>query len=207
MIRSCLPNKKRALAVFILFTGTLLWSQEGTFVSIYDDISDSVYGRSASRSIVRGVRLDRFGLYRTLAVEKDLLDDSGEGGFLTPLVFSDAKKNRLDAGEFGVVTSTGDGLFRLSSNGTDISFSLEKPGEDLYREIEDYYMDWPDWLEPVKEHYRDNWVIRIHRAENVFEPWIDRITYNEALLAASLIADREQWLWGVHDGADILERN
>ena len=207
MIRSCLPTKKSALAVFFLFTGMFLWSQEDSFVSIYDDISDSVYGRSVSRSIVRGVRLDRFGLYRTLPVEKDILDDSGEGGFLTPLVFSDAKRKRLEAGLYGGVTSAGGGLYRLSLNGTDISFSLEKPGEALYREIEEYYKDWPDWLEPVKEHYRDNWIIRIHRAENVFEPWIDRITYNEALLSASLIADREQWLWGVHDGADILERN
>jgi hypothetical protein len=178
---------------------------EAPYVSIYDDISDSTFGRSVSRSIVRGVRQDLFALYRTLPVERGLLD-SEEEGFLTPLVLENEKKERLEKGFYPGVEKDSKGFYRLNRSGVDITFSLEKAGEALYREIDDYYADWPDWQGPVREHYRENWIIRIHRAENVFEPWVDRISYNEALLAATLIADKDQWLWGIHDGFDYLEQ-
>ena len=206
MGRFILQNRRVMLLLVFLFAFRFLGAQEDAFVSIYDDVSDSAFGRSASRSIIRGVRLDRFALYRTLDVERELLDGKGEKGFLTPLVFSDEKKKLLEEGAFEDVSDGGEGIYRLSGNGVDISFSLEKPGAELYGEIDSYYEKWPEWREPVRNRYRDNWVIRIHRAENVFEPWIDRITYNEALLAAALIADGDQWLWGVHDGADYLDR-
>ncbi len=207
MIR--LPHRRAGMVLVfaLLWPCAYLAALDGPFVSVYDDASDSAYGRSVSRSVVRSVRLDRFGLYRTLPVEKGLLEGGGDEGFLTPLVFSDSKKKRLDGGAYSPDVTIRDGRYRYRAGGVDITFTLEKPGSDLYREIEGYYEEWPEWLEPVKSRYESNWVIRIHRAENVFEPWIDLITYNEALLSASLIADREQWLWGVHDGADILIRN
>lgn len=205
MIRSSLPTRFAGALLFFLLC-PFLRAQEGDWVAIYDDISDSRYGRSVFRSVVREVRLERFGLYRTLPVERDLLDGPGERGFLTPLVLGDSKKRNLEEGVYGNVRKEGDGLYRYTREGIDITFSLEKPEAPLIEEIESYYADWPEWREPVLEHYRNNWVIRIYRAENVFEPWIDRIEYNEALLSAALIADRDQWLWGIHDGADILER-
>ncbi|MDC7224617.1 MAG: hypothetical protein PQJ60_12810 [Spirochaetales bacterium] len=206
MGRLAFRTDKKSLLFFILtLIGPLLFAEDAPYVSIYDDTSDSNFGRSVARSVIRGVRLDRFSHYRTLPVEQSLLEGPGQEGFLTPLVLSDEKKQRLERGTYWGITRESDRLYRLRRSGVDITFSLEKAGEDLYREIEDYYADWPEWYEPVRNHYQANWVIRIHRAENVFEPWIDLITYNEALLAATLIADEDQWLWGVHDGADFLE--
>ncbi|MBN2627861.1 MAG: hypothetical protein JXA95_14435 [Spirochaetales bacterium] len=199
-IKSFLP----ILLLILAFPG--LSAQEEDFVSIYDDLSDSTFGRSVDRSIIRGVRLDRFGLYRTLPVDRALLDDPREEGFLTPLVFADSKKSVLDREGYPGVRRNGEGRYLLTADGIDITFSLEKPSPALLEEIDSYYRDWPEWQEPVAARYRDNWVIRIHRAENVFEPWVDRIDYNEALLSAALIADDDQWLWGVHDGADYLLR-
>ncbi|MDC7220922.1 MAG: hypothetical protein PQJ59_13385 [Spirochaetales bacterium] len=200
-----LTRKSTFFLILGLFS-LLLCYGEAPYVSIYDDTSDSNFGRSVSRGVIRAVRLDRFSHYRSLPVERELLEGKGFEGYLTPLVLDDQKKGRLEAGLYKGILSDGEGRFSLNRNGVDIVFSLEKPNEALYREIDAYYEEWPEWHEPVRNHYRDNWVIRIHRAENVFEPWIDRITYNEALLSAALIADEDQWLWGVHDGADILEK-
>lgn len=198
------PRSKSLASLLLLLTlgGTLLYGREG-WVSIYDDPSDGAFGRSRERSVIRSVRLDRFVLYRSLDVKRELSEGEYEG-FLTPLVFSQEKRERLAQGDIAGTSPVGEGRHRYRKDGIDIVFSLEKPGDDLLDEIDDYYADWPAWRDPVRNRYRENWVIRIHRAENVFEPWIDRITYNEALLAASLIADGEQWLWGVRDGADIL---
>jgi hypothetical protein len=187
--------------LFLLLSASGLICQD--YVYIYDDISDGGYGRSTNRSVIRGVRLDRFSQFRTLTVETDLLESNLIKGFLTPLVFSAAKKSDMDRGVYTSISLTGS-VYRYRGEGIDISFTLEKPDSGLLAEIDQYYKDWPQWHEPVKNHYLDNWVIRILEAENVFEPWIDLITYNEALLSASLIADRDQWMWGVRDGADIL---
>lgn len=197
-------SKILGLLCLLLFWGTgICMASESPFVLIYDDISDTYYGRSEKRSVLRGVRLDSFNLFRTLGVDVSHLDVEREEGFLTPLVFDQTKKERLDRGEFPQITLSR-GIYTFRQGGIDFSFTLEKPPAKLLEEIDRYYSDWPEWKEPVREHYLGNWVIRIHRAENVFEPWIDLITYNEALLSASIIADSDQWLWGVKDGLDLL---
>jgi len=158
-------------------------------VSIYRDFDDGLFGRSLYRGVVFSVKLDSFQRYETLPV-KDM-DGAGTGDGLTAYLCSGKRAADLAAGR-------GDGITVLDGNnreylyekdGIRVQFSLESAPEDLYEEI--------------RESYKSGYVIRIHRAENVYRPQYSGIDYEDVLISASLIGDSFQPLWGIHDGADI----
>ncbi len=165
-------------------------------VSVYDDFDDGRFGRSEYRSILRSVKLDAFSRSETLPVYSPALE---EESFLTAVVLSRRDYESL------VPRMDQQGKILYRRGGLEFTFSLEKPGPEIFQVLKEYYRGpWEDWLEPVTEHYKENYVIRIHTAENIFEPWNDTVTYTEAMLMATVIGDRDQWLWGIHDGLNLL---
>ena len=153
------------------------------------------FGRSEYRSILRTVKLSAFERSVTLPVYSPATE---EESYLTAVIVSADRYDKMQAlaDESGIIEFRQDGLV--------FSYSLEKAEESLLSVLEEYYSGpWADWYQPVREYYLENYVIRIHSAENIFEPWNSTISYSEALLMATLIGDRDQWLWGIHDGLNL----
>ena len=195
----------KKLSAILLFSGLFCFpafSAEPQRVSIYDDFDDGGFGRSEYRSVIRTVKLPAFSRSSTLSTD----DPSREGrGLLTAVVLSAGTEAKLRQGVYPDVRRTEEGVYRYSREGLEFTFSLEKPGPEILLLLKDYYQGpYAAWLESVTLHYEENFIIRIHSAENIFDPWTERIDYNEALLMATVLGDRDQWLWGIHDGLDLL---
>ena len=196
MLKTSLSLCSRVLSVLLLSVISVSLAMAEDVVTVYDDFDDGRFGRSEYRSVFRSVKLSAFTRSETLPVLSPALD---EESFLTAVVLSKEGYNRL----VPLMDIRGRVLF--SRDGLEFVFSLEKPGDAVLKVIEEYYQGpRKSWLEAVTQHYKDNYVIRIHSAENILEPWNDTITYTEALLMATTVGDRDQWLWGIHDGLNLL---
>lgn len=189
--------------LFFFFLIRLAALEPEPVVSVYDEFDDGLYGKSVHRGVIVSVKKEAFARAETLDV-KNVLEDS----YLTAVVMDAGTGGKLLSGDFGLSSSMKDGarVFDYRKDGLDISFSIEKPKEKLIQMVSDFYSGDETWHDPLVEHYRENYVIRIFRAENVFDSWSDEISYNEAMVAATLLGDSDQWLWGIHDGADILNK-
>ena len=190
--------------LIILSHGIFSQSDREPVVSIYDEFGDGLFGKSIHRGVVVSVKRAAFARAETLAVRQE-----GEEGFLTAVVMRAETAEKLFTGDFALpsaMTASGRRVFTFRRDGLDISFSLEKAGEKMISMVSDFYKNDEKWHDPLVKHYRQNYVIRIHRAENIFDSWSEDISYNEAMVAATLLGDDDQWLWGIHDGADILNR-
>lgn len=191
-----------ALMILILnFSASALAPDPDPVVSIYDEFDDGLFGKSRHRGVIVSVKKAAFARSETLDIREE-----GEQGYLTAVVMSRETAEKLLEGAYGLPYKDMDSfrVFTYRSDGLDISFSVEQPGPSMIRMVSDFYRDDEKWHDPLVGHYKENYVIRIHRAENVFDSWNDEITYNEAMIAATLLGDRNQWLWGIHDGEDIL---
>ena len=56
----------------------------------------------------------------------------------------------------------------------------------------------------VKTHYADNFIVRVHAAEDFLEQGDGRIDFEEALVAASVIGEPFQHLLGIRNGCNLL---
>lgn len=195
---------------FLIFSETdssdkTVLNRDGELVSIYDDFDDGSYGRSEYRSVYRTVRMSAFVRSDTHPVSSPAWEKTSH---LTAVMISSEREEEIRQGLYSPVIDLVDGIYYYSKNGLAFSFSLEKAGEEIRAVLESYYQGMnAAWLEPVWDHYQDNYIIRIHSAENIFEPWRELIQYREAILMATLLGDRDQWLWGIHDGIDILKQH
>jgi hypothetical protein len=181
-----------------------VFSQDEEMVTIYDDFDDGVFGRSEYRSVHRSVTLSAFSRFESLSVASPGWEETNH---LTAVVLSAARADEIRRAEYDFITERDEGVYNYNRDGLEFSFSLEKPDHEVLSVLEEYYKgSFSPWLESVRQHYEDNYIIRIYSAENVFEPWNNLIQYNEALLMATILGDREQWLWGIHDGLDLLNR-
>lgn len=202
-MRSGLYNKRLkmffSLFLTLLCTVSLLAEQcfsSEELVTIYDDYDNGRFGRSEYRSIMRTVRLEAFSRSETLPVYSPALE---ENSYLTAVVLSSKRYEKLRP------LMSGNGILHFKKEGIQFSYSLEKPGEKLLSVLDEYYRGSREkWRDPVRNHYLQNYVIRIHSAENIFEPWNDTVSYPEAMLMATLIGDKDQWLWGIHDGLGLI---
>lgn len=173
-------------------------------VSIYDDFDDGSYGRSEFRSVYRTVKLSAFARTKTYPVASPAWDKTSH---LTAVVLSSEREREIREGLYSHYISLKDGIYHYSRGGLEFAFTLEKAGYEIRRVLEAYYTGkYAHWLEAVWDHYQENYIIRIHQAENIFEPWRETILYRDAILMATLLGDRDQWLWGIHDGLDILKQ-
>ncbi len=200
------------LLSFFIVDPSSLWSKEEDRVVIYSDASPKDFGKSWKRHGVRIVSFPEFASSRTLAV-------ADPDGVLTAVVLDGRVEQALKRFLEGfqerwmdpawlwgerrgnrTIYTYFDPALRLQ-----FSFSLEKPNEKLLSLIDRTYAKDPATRKEVREMYQKNYVVRIHAAENIFEPWLDTITFEEALLAATLVGNTFQPLWGIHDGCGLLE--
>lgn len=172
-----------------------------TLVSIYDEFDDGLFGKSRHRGVIVSVKKAAFARSESFDIKED-----GDQGYLTAVVMDKSTVEKLEAGYYGlpVYNLMGYKVYHYSSGGLDFSFSVEQASPAMLQMVSDFYSNDSIWHDPLVEHYKNNYVIRIHRAENVFDSWSEDITYNEAMLAATLFGDKDQWLWGIHNGSDIL---
>jgi len=187
-----------------LQTGWCESPEKDAVVSIYDDFDDGRFGRSEHRGVIRSVKLSALSLYKTLPVASPAWDETSH---LTAVVLSEERAQQIFSGKTAAVQrdSPCTGVYIFSRDGVEFSFSLERPDSKVLAVLDEYYSGpWENWREPVRQHYRENYIIRVYSAVNVFEPWNETVSYNEALLMATLIGDRDQWLWGIYNGLDLL---
>ncbi len=197
-----------SFAFFLLFMQFLFGE---TDVVIYKYHDNSFYGIAFDRSSVISVDSGRF-------LESTTLPANGGEGFLTAVILDSFAAETLDSlfNYSGKVIVDGCEILKREQEGRvvyqyydtireiSLSFSLEKPGEELLKLINYVYKKNSYWGKEVEKHYRENYVIRMHAAENVLNTADMRITFDEALLCATIIGDSEQWLWGIHDGKGIF---
>ncbi|MFQ3619641.1 MAG: hypothetical protein SNJ78_01730 [Spirochaetales bacterium] len=199
---------------FILFLSPS-WAEEPRIISqqihIYEDASARDFGKSWHRQGVKSISLQEFSSSRTLATKDP-------DGVVTAVVINarvvHALEKFLEGFEerwlepawywkekhpFRTIYTYYDPSLRLQ-----FSFSFEKPNSAVLQLIDRTYARDPKNRKEVRDYYEKNFVVRIHAAENIFEPWLDTLTFNEILLAATLVGDPFQPLWGIHDGFGLL---
>jgi len=179
-------------------------------IEIYAGFKPELFGAALDRTEVRHYPLEL--LSRSARV------DAPPEGILTVVTFSSSVRADLlellsleekvvDNGlSLSKTNISGHDVFYLSytPSGLDIAFSLEKPTSQIYDVIDRIYIERPDAAREVKKHYSDNYLVRIHGAENFIRPDRDMLEFEEALVSATVIGESFQHLWGVHDGNDLL---
>jgi len=202
--------KKFFFTVFLLAVVCVSAFSEDPKVSIYRDYDDGLFGRSLYRGVIFSVKLESFQRYETLPV-KDM-DGHGTGDGLTAYLLSGNRAEDLAAGRGDGVTilDRDKRLYLYEKEGISIQFSLEPAPGDLFDEIRRTYSGrytdvayTEQLIREVSDSYNSAYVIRIHRAENVYRPQYTGIDYEDILISASLIGDSFQPLWGIHDGNDL----
>lgn len=211
---------KKLLACAIFFKAAASLAAEET-VMIYNDFTDALYGRSVNRAVRIVVKESQFKRSATYHASDDI------GSFLTAVViqksvvdkleslFKRTGGNALHLGPYEI--SLDQSLERKAPNhtvyrfqnlktGLDLSFSVEKPIDGIIQMVSNYYQHSKYWRDIISQLYQDNYVVRIWAAEKIFEPWSRQISFNEALVAATLIGDKEQYMWGIADGNGLLNR-
>lgn len=168
------------------------------FITIYTDFTEENLGRSPYREAFYSIALESFQRYRSYP--------SPEGGWLTSVVVSAETEEKLYKRELPLSNyiRQQDEKYSLSYQGINITFSLQRPTQRILKNIERTYANLPETKKLILNHYHRNFVVRIHEAENVLQPGDQKIDYVEALLSATIIGDREQWLWGIHDARNLL---
>jgi hypothetical protein len=176
-------------------------------VSIYRDFDDGLYGRSLYRGVVFSVKLGSFDRYRSLP--------SAPAEGLTAYLVSAGRALGISRGEIEGITREGivpgsagrmtvpdieKWIYAYEKDGLEISFALEKAPGDLLAEIRRTYPENEETALLVSSSYRDGFVVRVYRAENVYRPEHSELDYEDVLIAASFAGDRFQPLWGIHDG-------
>jgi hypothetical protein len=119
---------------------------------------------------------------------------------------TDYHERRLGSAWMWLEKASGRKIFHYydDSRGLAFSFSAEKPSAAMLSFIENFYRRDPRNKQEVAEHYRKNYVIRVHSAENIIDPWLNSIDFEEALGIATLVGDASQELWGIRDGKGLL---
>ena len=168
-------------------------------VQMYLDFTS--LGRSPYRQLRLAVELRSFARYRSYPVAEP-------AGWSTAVLLSGETQRKLLLGELPLsqYIRTRGGVHYLDYAGIRIGFGLEAPPKAVFDMIAKTYETLPTAAEQVAQRYRNGYTIRIYQAENVLDPENQMISYPEAVLAATLIGDSEQLLWGVHDGRDLLNR-
>jgi hypothetical protein len=188
-------------------------------VSIYADLDNGLFGRSLNRNVTLTVKDRQFLRSATYYVGTEA------GNYVTAVTINAAVVSRLNnamqsgrslmIGEFELSIDeavmnpmSSSNAYRLQSRrtGLDMTFGFAKPTPAMIRMIETYYQNMPAVREEVVNYYNNNYIIVIYAAENIFESWNHEITFADGMLAATLIGDREQLLWGVHNGNGLLAR-
>jgi hypothetical protein len=197
--------KKLLLTIIFIILSVGVYSIN--IVNIWADHDSSLLGVSRDRVWIKSYFLSNFEFYQTLDTE----DSQGELTIVTinrKLYFRlvDLLKftDQFETETF--IISKKEDVYRLQDKvkNLDISFALEKPNDRILGIIDLVYLNDKKNRDIVKDHYLSTWVIRIHRAENITSPDDKSLDYSDVLISATIIGERFQQLWGVHDGVDYI---
>ena len=204
--------KKAVIHFLFIFTvSNIIFSQD--FLTIYNDNQEKYFGRSLKRTGITGINLMDFKDYKTKAV-------GDRNGNLTAVLVSSyinaslemllEKRDKIQYEDTSItvlkkVNRRNIYLYNNSKYGISFSFSLEKADKNIYSQIEMVYGNNIYWHKIVTKLYVNNYVVRIYSAENIKGFNESKITYSEIMFMATLLGERDQPLWGIHDGLGILE--
>ncbi|WGK69169.1 hypothetical protein P0082_11905 [Candidatus Haliotispira prima] len=170
-------------------------------VRIYLDFTGASLGRSPYRQLLFSLELPALKYYRSYPVAEPT-------GWSTAVFVSSETEKKLRLGQLPIsahIKGRG-GIYLLDYKGIRIGFGLEVPPKAVFDLIAKTYENLPEVGHTVKERYRSGYTIRIYEAENVLEPENQLVSYPEAILAAAILGDKEQWFWGIHDARDLLNK-
>lgn len=176
-------------------------------VNIWADNSPLNLGVSKERVWLKSYFLDNFEYYSTLSTETKVgvptvVTVSRDLFFL----LEDLLKHENTYSKDFITIKKKDKIYTFtdSSIGLDFSFGLEKPSKEVLNMIKSIYKDDLKTQNEVIDHYLESWVIRIYSAENVISPDLNTLDFDDILITATIIGEKFQWLWGVHDGVDYI---
>jgi hypothetical protein len=197
---------------FCLGASEVEWQDQ--FVYAYRDADPALFGHSYNRNDPIKLDIFLFDKSRTMPVEN--------GGYLTAVTLQRRVKESLDAllaanpyiiidGRSLRLVSRGGSeqseeplyVYREHERGIFIGFTLEKAPQQLLDFINLFYRNEPSIAEVVTNYYKENYVIRIVQAENVYSG-NDVPTLEDILFNATLLGDNFQQLLGMHDGLNYL---
>jgi len=198
------------ISVFVTLTGVSLFAYS---ISVYENNVESQFGRASERDEIITLDLEKF-------TNTETLEAADPSGFLTAVVVDSevkatldnllSNKKQVEVGSMRLELRDYMGkkryFFLHKDYEIEFSFSLEHPGPQIIEIIEKVYSDSAYWRERVKNHYRRNFVVRVYAAENCINPKENTLTFTEAIIAATIIGDRHQMLWGMHDGFGMFEK-
>ncbi len=201
---------------FVYSTSPLVVAQEpaetNEFVEIYAAADTSLFGRASSRIEVIKTPFNAFRDAKTFPVQETsetaLLMQSHTVRLLERMaeLHSEAS-SQSDMNDFSSmkVEKLDQDVFRISHMdlGFSATFRFEKPSAAFLEQIKSYYRN-VYWQEEVEAAYRENYVITVLEAEDILKPY-GRVDFLDAMISASLIAAKDQPLWGMHDGAGLLD--
>lgn len=197
--------KKHLLLIFLVIFNLNLFSDP--IVNIWADNSPLNLGVSKERVWLKSYFLSKFSHYSTLNTETNIgvptvVTVSRDLYFL----LDDILKHKNSYTKDSISISKSNNVFTFIDNSIQlkISFSLEKPGQEVLNIISNIYKDDEPTRKSVTDHYLQSWIVRIHAAENIVEPDFDTLDFNDILISATIIGEKFQWLWGVHDGVDYI---
>jgi hypothetical protein len=201
--------KKIVIPLLFLLGLPYLTGQER--VNIYTGFSPERFGRAADRS--RITRLWTADFRGRPGVEAPAPE-----GYLTGVLVD----GRL-FGQILAAVSYGEGVrdentsFTLESRGgaqafhlvhkpwdLDFVFALEQAPEEILQAVRNFYALDPFNRDQVLQEYREHRVVRIYRGSDVLER-DGKLSFGEALVAATLLGKTFQPFYGFHDGAGFLD--
>jgi len=197
--------KRVVIIVVFLFIGLNI--QGENIVNIWADNSSLYLGLSKDRVWLKSYFLSNFQYYSTLKTETKkgiptIVTASRDLYFLLDSLLKNDNYYKKDS--FSISREDKIYTFIDDSNQLEISFSLEKPTKEIFNIINMVYENDPKTRKIVTDHYLESWVIRIFSAENVISPDINSLDFDDILISATIIGEKSQWLWGVHDGVDYI---
>jgi len=179
-------------------------SAEG-ILRIYRDTRPELLGRAPDRTSRIEVPLRSLNGSDTLP-----LDEAAPTAVLIRSEIVDFLREMTEAtgaGSSGAVEAEhiGENSFRISFPdwGIENSYRFDPPGSDVRRVIDGHYTN-VYWEELVSAEYSGNYTVTVLSAEDCLTPR-GSISFQEALLAATLIGTKRQPLWGIHDGLGLLD--
>jgi hypothetical protein len=203
---------KKLLCAAAAFISLAFSLQASPSVSIYADALPSRFGIAPKRAGIRTVDFSAFSMSGTRSVAErggipTLVAVGADIQRALSVLLSSAESVEVDGSVIKKAGSFPSSAYTLTipSYGLSVSFALEKPSQAQLDEIAKVYASNPYWKTAVLAWYSERFVIRIFEAEDLDEPGRGVISFAEALFAATLLGDRDQWLWGIHDGGGILE--
>ncbi len=180
------------------------------YVEIYANAAPGRYGQTADRREIIKTNLFDFLGSETLQVDETaetaLLISKETVKLLETIAAMPSKSNENLYNENHLYVEKLDtDVYRISYGkiGFSGTFRFQRPLPALISQIKTFYRN-TYWQEEVESAYRENYVITVIEAEDITRPY-GRVDFIDAMITATLMAAKDQPLWGMHNGAGLLD--